>query len=396
MGALDTSKEDNSVGAVVMDGLHAAAYTGLKRPYTSIQEWAHQVNIDLPNLNMDAPQAAPVGSWRWGAQEVGSVAGMLPYVIGSNFLAKGLLNKLGLSTTVALTGQISLREAALTGGIFSGLFEPTMRGGNFVDFATTKITNVGITTATFTAGAAVNNLGRPIAGYTFGKARAMGLSEGVTAPLLNGGVGVISGFTAGAANAELNTLAGRPNDGILTTGVKYGLLGGFLGLSSGRSTLASEADTMGIGVKPRGAGESAVPPGQVESPYFGTKPQELAQVAEQTRATHGDVSPQTAQAYTSLGDAYAVEGLASRGQAVAAYEQALAASKGSPTTQAAIFEKLALSDRQAGNFQGAVDYMTEALKALRSEANPNTALISAQEARLQAWQAARDVQGAGG
>lgn len=142
-------------------------------------------------------------------------------------------------------------------------------------------------------------------------------------------------------------------------------------------------------------GEGPTPPNpENNSPLFGAKAPELRQLVEQCRRVHGDVSPETANALVMLGDAYSVEGLASRAEAVVAYEQALAAYGSNAAAQAAIYEKLAQSERQAANFPGAADYTAKAVECWKRDpvTSQDSALISAKEEKLRELQQVARVQ----
>lgn len=380
-----TTRDDNSLTTAVSDGFHAAVYTGIQQPYDAIRQIAGKVHIDLPEAHLaSAPVEAKAGSVAWFAESIGGAAGMIPWIVASHKMVRTGSSLAGFSSeTAALTASgMTMREAGMTGAVYSTLFQPVQENGNFL---LNKAKDAGIGFGTFAAGAGLTNIVRPM----FGSFTSEVANRAVTA-----GTASVSAFGAGVINAEAGNVLGKPHQDALQTGVKFALVGGIFGAAT-KSGLVNEAErapasenfgrvnsmsqTLGNTgdpiMSPLGAERtSATFYGDRPTPskgmdMFGPRPEVIEQTLTEVRSRYGDNSPEHASTLVQLGDAHMVQGKLANPQAQASYEQALQIFKGfgEETPQTAwVYDKLSSVKQSSGDTVGAVNDLAKALEIWRA------------------------------
>ncbi|CAN5421193.1 hypothetical protein BH10CYA1_BH10CYA1_02600 [soil metagenome] len=389
-----TTHDDNSLTTAVADGFQAAVYTGIQQPYDAIRQIAGKVHIDLPEAHLaSTPVEAKTGSAAWFAESIGGAAGMLPWIVASHKMVRAGSSFAGLSTeTSALTASgMGMREAGLTGAVYSTLFQPVQDNGNFL---LNKAKDAGIGFGTFAAGAGLNNTIRPMFGS---------LTSEISNRLLTAGTASVSAFGAGVINAEAGNVLGKPHQDALQTGLKFAVVGGIFGAASKnnlvndseRAPVRSGFDTrvnsmsqnLGSGGDPlimnplgvertsnnffadRPAGPSA------GNDMFGPRPQVIERSLGEIKSRYGENSQEHAATLVQLGDAHMVQGKLSNPVAQASYEQALQIFRGhgEETPQTAwVYDKLANVKQSSGDSVGAANDLSKALEIWRANSkNPD-------------------------
>ncbi|MBI2811297.1 MAG: tetratricopeptide repeat protein [Candidatus Melainabacteria bacterium] len=389
-----TTHDDNSLTTAVSDGFQAAVYTGIQQPYDSIRQIAGKVHIDLPETHLaSAPADAKAGSAAWFAESIGGAAGMLPWIVASHKMVRAGSSFAGLSTeTSALTASgMGMREAGLTGAVYSTLFQPVQDNGNFL---LNKAKDAGIGFGTFAAGAGLNNTIRPMLGS---------FTSEISNRVLTAGTASLSAFGAGVINAEAGNVLGKPHQDALQTGLKFALVGGIFGAAS-KNNLVSETErapvrnnfdtrvnamSQNLGasgdpliMRPLGgertsnnffADRPAGPPGG--SDIFGPRPEVIERSLTEIKSRYGENSPEHASTLVQLGDAHMVQGRLSNPAAQASYEQALQIFRGygEDTPQTAwVYDKLANVKQSSGDSVGAASDLSKALEIWRADSkNPD-------------------------
>jgi len=380
--------DDNSLTTAVADGFQAAVYTGIQQPYDSIRQIASKVHIDLPEAHLaSAPLEARTGSAAWIAESIGGAAGMIPWIVASHKMVRTGSSLAGFSReTAALTASgMGMREAGMTGAVYSTLFQPVQDNGNFL---LNKAKDAGIGFGTFAAGAGLNNIVRPM----FGSFTSEIANRAVTT-----GTASISAFGAGVINAEAGNVLGKSHQDALQNGFKFALIGGIFGAAT-KSSLVNEGErapasenfgarinamskTLGntgdpVVISPLGAERTssnffgdkptATPRG---NDMFGPRPEVIERSLNEVRTRYGENSPEHASTLVQLGDAHMVQGKLANPAAQASYEQALQIFRGfgEETPQTAwVYDKLANVKQSSGDTVGAASDLSKALEIWRA------------------------------
>ncbi len=382
--------DDNSLTTAVSDGFQAAVYTGLQQPYDSIRQIASKVHIDLPEAHLaSAPMEAKTGSAAWIAESIGGAAGMIPWIIASHKIVRTGSSLAGFSSeTAALTASgFGMKEAGMTGAVYSTLFQPVQDNGNFL---LNKAKDAGIGFSTFAAGAGVSNIVRPMFG-TFTSELA---NRAVTA-----GTGSLSAFGAGVINAEAGNVLGKPHQDALQTGLKFAFVGGIFGAAS-KSNLVNESDrapakenfgrvnamSQQLGntgdpsiISPLGErtsssffGDRPTPTPTRSNDMFGPRPEVIEQSLREVKSRYGENSQEHASTLVQLGDAHMVQGKLANPDAQASYEQALQIFRGfgEETPQTAwVYDKLANVKQSSGDTVGAATDLSKALSIWKANSD---------------------------
>lgn len=387
------TRDDNSLTTAVSEGFQAAVYTGIQQPYDAIRQIAGKVHIDLPEAHLaSAPAEAKAGSAAWFAESIGGAAGMLPWIVASHKMVRTGSSFAGLNMEKsALTASgMSMREAGLTGAVYSTLFQPVQDDGNFLLH---KAKDAGIGFGTFAAGAGLNNTIRPMFGS---------FTSEISNRVITAGTASLSAFGAGAINAEAGNILGKPHQDALQTGLKFALVGGVFGAAT-RDNFANKSErtnansgfdnkvnamSQNLGangdpmiMSPLGAERTSSnffaerPAGPTAgSDIFGPRPEVVQRSLGEIKTRYGENSSEHASTLVQLGDAHMVQGKLSNPQAQASYEQALRIyrSHGEETPQTAwVYDKLANVKQSSGDSVGAANDLSKALEIWRASKSPD-------------------------
>ncbi|MGE0262570.1 MAG: hypothetical protein AB7V06_07730 [Candidatus Obscuribacterales bacterium] len=161
---------------LVGEALQSAAHTAIQKPISAATQFVDKaLGTDLlPKVQLiDEPAPAPFMSADWHAQQVGNVAGMLPWILVARKGARGLMMNAGLSMEAASVTSASMlntyrglavTEGALTGFLYETGFTPVSGEGDFISEklkhgAAGAIAFGGITAGTI----GINTIGRSLA-----------------------------------------------------------------------------------------------------------------------------------------------------------------------------------------------------------------------------------------
>jgi len=337
----------------VVDGLQAAAYTGIQRPYEAIKQASHNIfHVDLPDSHIvQAPPKVSDNSAAGVAESIGTAVGMMPWIYASHKIVGSFASELGFSAEKALMSKsLSITRAGFTGATYSALFQPAQGKGNYFE---EKAQDAGIAFATFATGAGINAAVKPLFGTFETRAANVGLSSSI---------GAISGVGAGVVNAELNNLSGREHVSPLRAGIEFGILGGAFG-----AKLAGETKT--IGKQEMSSNELD------ERDIFGERPEKLLTNLDAIKSRYGENSPEHADYLIRIGDAHMTQGSLSNPSAQASYEQALKIFSDSGQSNAQmgkVYDKLANVKESSDDTRGAVADLARAIELWQTDqTNPD-------------------------
>jgi hypothetical protein len=337
---------------VLTDGLRAAAYAGIQKPYEALKQASYNIlQVNLPDSQIvEAPPVVPINSAAGVAESIGTVVGMSPWLYASHKIVVGVAADLGFSAErMMLSKSLSIARVGATGATFSTLFQPTEGKGNY--FAE-KAEDAGIAFATFATGAGLHSTIKPIVG-TFGS-RAINIG-------LSSTIGAISGGSAGVVNAELNNLSDREHVNPWKTGLEFGVLGAAVG---SKLALVRESKMIGKEKMFSNRPDQFSTEGDAED-VFGERPQKLMANLEAVKSQYGENSPEHADYQMRIGDAHMRQGSLSNPEAQASYEQALkiiSDNGQSNEEMGRIYDKLANVKESSDNPCGAATDLARAIE----------------------------------
>lgn len=183
------------------DFLHSAAYAGLQAPITGLTQLvdrASGTDLEPKTTFIDAPEEAPLLSYRWHVQQLGSMVGLaLPFLLLHKSVGKCTNFLVGRPETMVTRGYSmkalparAVGESVLTGAIFDGVFRAVPQDQQS-SFAEARLKNA------------------IVGGTTFGvlSGVSLGLQAACRARPIRGEIvsTVVSGIPAGLVNAELGS-----------------------------------------------------------------------------------------------------------------------------------------------------------------------------------------------
>ncbi len=171
---LSTGDKEASTAEIL---LRSAAYSLIQAPIDAVKQ---VIGVDKATATIVAPaKEQEFGTPGWHAQQVGSTAGMLPWLIGIHkVVGRGAARtSLGLST--------EMRHSFYTGAIYGGLLSPSRDDGNLL--------------ADRSRNALVGGLSFAAMAGTAGKMRDVGFTNRI-------GIGLTAGLAGGAVHAETGSI----------------------------------------------------------------------------------------------------------------------------------------------------------------------------------------------
>lgn len=221
MGAAEASQVEAASKGFLIEAWDSAKYTALQAPIHGITQLIDRnrgTHLTEALTFVSHPHEAKSFS-DWHAQQIGGALGMILPFVALNFgVHKGVDKVLAMrgAQTAESFGLMSMRravaEAALTGGIYEGVFNPSNPNESLVSGRLTNATHGALTFGTLTASARVL--------HDFGviKNRV--------------GIGVASGVPAGLVSAESESLLhGKglaSGDDVAKSVYTFGMVGGVL------------------------------------------------------------------------------------------------------------------------------------------------------------------------
>jgi len=161
---------------LVGEALHSGLHTFVQKPISAFTQFVDEglhTNL-LPKVQLiEEPAPAPFMSANWHAQQVGNVAGMIPWILVARKGARGLMMHTGLSMEAASVTSASMlntyrglavTEGALTGFLYETGFTPVSGEGDFITQKLKHGASGAIAFGGITAGTiGINTIGRSLA-----------------------------------------------------------------------------------------------------------------------------------------------------------------------------------------------------------------------------------------
>ena len=239
----DLEREHKEVG-VVDAFADSLKYSLLQQPVLSLAQIADHVtggNLKDKVTFMEQPKQAEFGTEQWHAQQLGSAFGTIaPFLLVhegvsrfSTPASQVAMDAARLSQAErAVVGMSRIRTAAVSGAVYSGLFEPVAAGDDtsWSSFWSHKGKNMGVNALTFSALTA-GSLGLNEAGIGLASRSRWAstiLRNDITA-------NAISGFAVGAGNAQAKSLLDgngfASGADTLRTAYNFSMIGTALGIT---------------------------------------------------------------------------------------------------------------------------------------------------------------------
>lgn len=230
--------EGLSTGSDLID---ATLYSGIQRPVEGLVQIAGKVSEQLGGSYFEAPHwiAKPeereAWSGAWCMQQVGNIAGTVPWILGVN---KGIrcLSGGSLARFAGTANSLSLGRAALVGtelGVTGATYETLFRPVDADNFAFEKFRNAG---TSFTAYGVMGGTASLMSGIAPAVTRTVG--ESFAGRLAGRTANGVVGFGAGASGGMMHSLTEdvienrTPSfERMKQRGVEYGGIGAVLGLA---------------------------------------------------------------------------------------------------------------------------------------------------------------------
>lgn len=280
---------DKSVGdRFVSSALHAAAYTGLQAPVDAIAQLGHKtIGTPLAPEMVKAPDQAQFLSAEWAGQQLGGVAGALPYLVAAHKGARHLLESRMLSPQTRMLAEVGARlapqqakeiarleltSAAATGLFYGGVLTPANGKELSQEFWTARGRNAVTSGVTFTTLS-----GSMLGLKSLGQARGGMVGQVLKSDI---GSGMLSGVPAGLVHANSESLLHGKGMASLNKSVEsvtsFTLLGGLMPVGGKVLDLASKGPA-----KPGADGKMPLPKNASEvTPTSSLRPSEIAQLQE--------------------------------------------------------------------------------------------------------------------
>lgn len=371
----DLLKQEKSSGE---EFLRSAAYTAVQMPYEGVSQVANKIagSTILPETEITRPEPAQPGSSRWLAQTAGTAVGALPWFmaigkgvqLGANpFVTKLEGNAARLAGWKMSSTALATGEAALIGGIYSGVLQPSHDLNNFWADRATNATIGAATLGSF--------------GYGMSK---FDLPDSASR-LSRMGAATVSGLGAGFVGAESASLLKENRiataSELKTSMMTYGLIATALGAAGRPEALAKPKQ---IARNAETAYEISENPAQMNARSFNKQLSESHKLIDSGKTTEAASSLEllsnglksssvknaaTADGFMEVGTAFRRLGQEYTPQARSSFQDAMDIyHNGGARAQAAdAAHRLSTLEEGAGNYAKAADLLNTSLN-MKSDA----------------------------